>query len=240
MKKMFILILMVTVFASLFSQTWKIDKTEANQVTLSRDDGKVATAITTTELSLESVAKIGSALNAAWSMPGLKADKASVQVDTIDSFRFVIYPTEFKYQDIDLKSYLPSGIAFQYNTTLFYDIVLKVKDVMPKISGAYISPDDVLKLMREATIMPERFMSDMNIQERLQKLENAIMAISKKGLFKKASSVSDEVVLAIRSLYNENPKITRDEAAEYLKSQGIEASSSDINAVFMVHLGNIE
>ena len=76
--------------------------------------------------------------------------------------------------------------------------------------------------------------------QRLDRLENAVMALSKKGIFVKASKVNSEIVLAVRSLYNENPDLTQKQILSILKEQGMKVSASDVAAVRLVYLGIID
>lgn len=239
MKRFVITLFLFVVSFMLFAESWTLQEQDGFLSTLVSKDKKTTNVISETSLNNTLIEKIGNCLDTIWAIPGLKGKEASVKVDSDGVFRLVVYPTDFTYKEINLKDFLPSGIGFLYNSALFYDVTLKVNDFMPKTAGAYISPDDFLEELRTATIMPDMYMADTYMFKRIERLETAVMALSKKSLFTKATKVNEEVVIAVRSLYNENPSITQKEVVTKLKEKGMQVTTNDVNAVFMVYLGII-
>lgn len=240
MKKVIISVVFVLLSGIIFAQEWSVSGTQGSRSTLTGPEGKTAAVYSEIPLTEDIIQKVGGALTAVWALPGIEGSSSTVMVEEPSIFRFVIYPDKLMYNNNDFKSFFPSGMAFYYNTALFYDITMKVGDLMPKVAGAYVSPDDLLSEIKSASIMPDMYMYDTYFLKRLERLEKALMAVSKKNIFGQTSEVSEDIVLAVRSMYNENPKITKKEVADKLKQKNIKATAADINAVFMVYLGRIE
>lgn len=240
MKKIFILLLFIGLTFFAFGNEWDIKEVSDGLFEGRRSDGKNVVVLIENGVSEAVVEKITNSLDVVWSIPGIQGTKASVNVESDTKFRFIIYPTELIYEDINLAENLPSGMAFYYDSALFYDVNLKVDNLVPRVTGAYISPDDLLIQLKTATSAPDLYMYDEYVLERLDRLENAVMALSKKGLFAKPSEVPVETVLAIRSIYNDNPDLTPKQILNILKEQGIKASASDVAAVRLVYLGIID
>lgn len=240
MKKIIFSVIFLGVFFTLSAQNWVVTETKGSQYIIESSDSKKTIVYSNTILSDALLQKIGNCLNAAWAIPGIEGSSASLKVESESVFRFVLYPDSFSYKNNDFNALLPSGLGFYYNSALFYDITMMVGDLMPKVAGAYASPDDLLSEMHSASIMPDMYMYDTYFLKRLERLEKALMAESKRNIFGKTSEVSEDIVLTIKSMYNENPSITKREVAEKLKQKNIKATTADINAVFMVYLGIIE
>lgn len=240
MKKYNIKVIFLFISMCLSAQQWTITTKSASVVEGTREDGKKVSIVSSSNISKDVIKKITNCLDTVWSINGLKGVASTVNVEDNSKFRFVIHPTSLKYGEEELVVYLPSGMAFFYDNALFYDTVVKVGDVLPKITGAYISAKDYVEEIKNASVFPDLYLYDTYILARIEKVEKALMALSKKGIFSKPSEVSPEVVLAVRSLYNSNPDITQKEILSELKSQGISASAGDIAAVYMVYLGIIE
>lgn len=224
----------------LAAESWSADVSDDGTKTLSRADGKTVTVSDGAAVSEASISRLTACLDTVWAIPGLKGSKAVAAFADDDSFRFVLYPDSLSYGDKDLAQFMPSGLAFRFDTALFYDVTVKVDELIPRVQGAYIDPDAFLSQLSEAVRSPEMFLSDSFIIERLERLEAAVMALSKKGVFSKAALVDPELVYIIKSIYNENPGMTQKEMAAELKQKGYAASSADIAAVYMVYLGLIE
>jgi len=240
MKKTFAIIVLTLFTFFVFANEWTISQVSENLYEGTREDGKNVSIFTHSELSSELLDKIKNCLNVAWNIPGIEGSKTSVNVEENSTFRFIVYPTALNYENLDLSKYLPVGISFYYDTALFYDVTLKVENLVPKITGAYISPKDLLSELKNVTISPDLYMSDDYILERIARLENAVMALSKKSVFSKIAEVDPALVFAIRSLYNENPNLTSKQILSILKEQGFTVSASDVSAVRLVFLGIID
>lgn len=240
MKKNIAFLLLVMIMVSAFCEQWKIDKKSGSLIEVTSENQKKASIVISSDISEDVISKITSCLDTLWLIPGIEGKKASVNVENDSKFRLVLYPSSLLLDGEELVVYLPSGMAFVYDNALFYDTVLKVGDVLPKVAGAYISAEDYVSEIKNASVFPDLYLYDTYILARIEKIEQALMALSKKGIFSKPSEVSSEVVLAVRSLYNSNPDITQKEILSELKSQGISASAGDIAAVYMVYLGIIE
>jgi len=240
MKKISLSVLIVLLSCALFAQGWTLTGTQGARSTMEGPEGKKAVLYSDIPVTDEIIQKVGNALTTVWALPGLEGSSSTVMLEEASVFRFVVYPDKLVYNKSDFKEFFPSGMAFYYNNALFYDITMKVGDLMPKVAGAYISPEDLLGEIKSASIMPDMYMYDTYFLKRLERLEKALMAVSKKNLFGQTTEVSEDIVLAVRSMYNENPKITKKEVADKLKQKNIKATAADINAVFMVYLGRIE
>lgn len=224
----------------LFAESWSSSSQPDGSVTLSRADGKTVTIQNGTGVSEANLSKLTSCLDTVWALPGLKGSRASAAFSETGTFRFAIIPESLSYEGKDLAQYLPSGLAFRFDTALFYDVTVKVNELIPRVQGAYIAPDAFLSELSAAIRSPELYLSDSYVFDRLERLEAAVMALSKKGIFSKAALVDPELVLVIKSIYNENPGMTQKDMASELKQRGYTASSADIGAVYMVYLGLIE
>lgn len=224
----------------LAAESWSASTADDGSKTLTRADGKTVTVAAGASVTDAAVSKLTACLDTAWAIPGLKGTRASAAFADDGSFRFVLYPESLSYEGKDLVQYLPSGLAFRFDTALFYDVTVKVDELIPRVQGAYIAPDAFLSQLSEAVRSPELFLADAYVFERLERLEAAVMALSKKGVFAKAALVEPEIVLAIKSIYNENPGMTQKEMVSALKQRGYAASSADVSAVYMVYLGLIE
>ncbi len=238
-KGTMLMLLLCLVQVAAFTNTWTISE-ENGQKILKDETGKTCEVFSDVVISEDTLDRIETALNTLWSIPGLKGTRGRVNVEPGNYFHFIIYPETLVYNDMDFKPYLPSGLSFRYDSALFYDVTLKVGAYLPRVSGAYVSPDDFLDQLYSVYIMPELYLHGDVLLRRIERLEDALMAISKKTLFTKHSVVSDEIVLEIILLHNQNPNITVDEVHDIFKEKGIDASKKDIEAVFMVYLGKFE
>ncbi len=240
MKKMILIVLLCSLCVSMaFSNTWALSE-DGGKTTLKDETGKVVELFSNTRVTAEEITRIGTALNTIWAIPGLTGTRGRVNIEPGDYYHFILYPDSFIYNGIEFKDYMPSGLSFRYDSALFYDITLKVDDFLPRSSGAYVSPDDFLEQLYSVYILPELYLQGDVLLRRIERLESALMAISKKGLFSKSSEVKDEIVIAVVLLHNENPNITIKEATDALKEQGLDASKKDVEAVFMIYLGEFE
>lgn len=238
-RKAVVLLAAVIMCPLLMAESWTSATSGEGILTLSRADGKTVT-VAGASATDTAISKLTACLDTAWAIPGLKGSRASAAFADNGSFRFVLYPEALSYEGKDFVQYLPSGLAFRFDTALFYDVTVKVDELIPRVQGAYIAPDAFLSQLSEAVRFPEQFLSDSYVFDRLERLEAAVMALSKKGVFAKAAVVEPELVLIIKSIYNENPGMTQKEMAAELKQRGYAASSADIAAVYMVYLGLIE
>lgn len=218
---------------------WTIvsEQVEKNDIitVLSNTAGQNARVISSKKLTDSDAFALQNALQAISTIETLTFDNVAVRMEE-SGFKLVVQPTFLQYKDIDLLPYIPQGLAFQYKDALFYDIVLKVDSLMPKLTGVFIDGRGLLNTIYAAVCFPDMYMIDTNITSRIERLEYALMALSKKGLFSKPSAVSSEIVYGVLSLYNENPNITRQEAIKQLKAKNIAVTQADIDAVFLLYI----
>ncbi len=238
-KAVFIVLLCSLCVSVVFSNTWNLSE-ESGSTLLEDETGKAVELFSSTRITTEEVDTISTVLDTIWAIPGLNGTRGRVTIEPGDYYHFILYPDSFIYNGIEFKDYMLSGLSFRYESALFYDITLKVGDFLPRSSGAYVSPNDFLEQLYSVYILPELYVQGDVLLQRIERLENALMAISKKGLFSKSSEVKDEIVIAVVLLHNENPNITIKEATDVLKEQGLDASKKDVEAVFMVYLGKFE
>ncbi|MDR2794035.1 MAG: hypothetical protein LBB61_10315 [Treponema sp.] len=203
---------------------------------LSGPGGRTASVISAAALGRSDIAAIGSSLNTVWAIPGLKGTDASARLDS-DGFRLVAYPTSFIAGGRDLMPFLPSGLSFYFRTSLFYDISLKVNDFIPKVTGAYVSPEGLIRHVSAAILIPEMYLYDQSLMERIERLENALMAALKKA--GPTSGVSSEIVRAVANICNENPGITPEAALKELKTRKFKTSIKEVRAVYFVLFGGL-
>jgi hypothetical protein len=223
------------------AEEWSVlqEKTQgANQMVtvLSGSGGRTANVISAAALGKSDIAGIGGALSAVWAIPGLKGTEASVRLDP-DGFRLVAYPTSFVSEGRNLMPFLPSGLSFYFRTSLFYDISLKVDDFIPKVTGAYISPEGFIRHISAAILMPEMYLYDQSLMDRIERLEKALMAALKKA--GPTSGVSSDFVLAVANIHNEKPDITPEMMLKELKTRGFKTNIKEVRAVYFVLFGGI-
>ena len=223
---------------------WKITKPATpenpNRVEIATFEGKNASVtISGGFISEDKVASIGRALDAAWLVPNLKIKSVTVYMEDAEKFRFVLFPETFTYEDVDLCQFLPSGIAFSYNGALFYDVILKVGNVKPRLNGAYVEPADFASQLYKAILCPDMILEG-NMQERVSRLEQALLGLASRGFFARPSKISNELIQHVRMMYSENNLITKKEVMAQLKEQGIKCTSAEIDTIFVVLLGIIE
>ena len=224
---------------------WKIQDSAENEgtniVKIATFDGKTASINIGGNSNIEKLWKpIGRALDAAWQIPGMKAERAAVYVDDSAHFRFVIFPTSFVYKDINLCEYLPSGMAFSYDSSLVYDVVLKVGELMPRVTGIFVSEKNLVELLYNAVIAPDVYMYDDNLTARVERLEKALLALAPKSMYSKPYEIDPELIQIVKKLYSENNNITKKEVIAWLKQQKIKYTQSDIDTIFVVLLGIYE
>lgn len=224
---------------------WKIqdspENNASNTMKIATFDGKVASINIGENADIEKLLKpIGRALDAAWQIPGMKAEKAAVYADDASHFRLVIFPTSFVYKDINLCEYLPSGIAFSYDSSLVYDVMLKVGDLMPRVTGIFVSEKELAELLYNAAIAPDVYMYDDNLVARVERLEKALLALAPKSMYSKPYEIDPGLIQIVKKLYSENSNITKKEVTAWLKQQKIKYSQSDIDTIFVVLLGIYE
>lgn len=188
-------------------------------------------------LSDERLTAIGRALDATWNIPGLTVKQTSVYVETDRKFRFVIFPSSLIYEENELKDFLPSGITFVYDTSLIYDVVLKVNNVKPRVKGTFVSAEDFALLVYRATIFPDLYLYDNDLANRVERLEKAVLSLAPRGFYARPYSISPEVIQFVKNMYNENNNITKKEVIAALKEQKIKYASSDVDAIFAVLFG---
>lgn len=229
------LMFFVFITSTTFANTW----TFQDSGTVTDTTGKECIIFSDITISSEMQELISNTLDVLWAIPGLSGTKSSVMVDSDNYFFFTIYPESLVYQEIELNDFLPSGLSFRYEYSLFYDATLKVDDYLPRITGAYVSPTGLLDQLYEVTIMPELYVHGDVLLERIARLESAVMALSKKSVFSQPKSVSDDIVLEVVAAYKKNPNITVSEVVSQLKEDGMAVAKKDVEAVFMVYLGII-
>lgn len=235
MKKTILITILAFLSASIFANTWTLQSPGL----LTDSTGKECQIFSDMTISSEMQDLISNTLTAIWAIPGLTGTKSSVMVDSDDYCFFTIYPESFMYKDVDLNQYMPSGLSFRYEKSLFYDVTLKVNEYLPRITGAYVSPTGLLDQLYEVSIMPELYVHGDVLLQRIARLESAVMAIANKGVFSGPSAISTETVLAVVTAYTQNPDITISEIVTVLKEQGLKASKKEVEAIFMVYLGII-
>jgi hypothetical protein len=197
--------------------------------------GRAARVVSQSALTPADAAIIGGCLDAIWAIPGLQGRDALVRADD-SGFRIVVTPASFSYGGRDFVPLLPSGLAFYYQSSLFYDVTLKVDSYMPKVTGAYISPEGFLDRLDAAVKMPDLFMEDRgSLQTRVERLEAALMAVIAKSPPK--IGIDRELVTAIMNARHESPDITPAETVSLLKEQGLRATVKQVSAVFFVYFG---
>lgn len=221
---------------------WKIKENSENEKTnvieIATFDGRIASINIDDNLNLEKILKpIGRALDAAWEIPGMKADRAAVYVEDLSRFRLVVFPTSFVYKDINLCEYLPSGIAFSYDASLVYDVLLKVGDLMPRVTGIFISEKDLAELLYHAVIAPDVYVYDDSLAARIERLEKALLALAPKAMYSKPYEIDPELIQTVKKLYSENNDISKKEVIAWLKQRKIKYTQSDIDTIFVVLLG---
>jgi len=221
---------------------WKIKENSENEKTnvieIATFDGRIASINIDDNLNLEKILKpIGRALDAAWEIPGMKADRAAVYVEDLSRFRLVVFPTSFVYKDINLCEYLPSGIAFSYDASLVYDVLLKVGDLMPRVTGIFISEKDLAELLYHAVIAPDVYVYDDSLAARVERLEKALLALAPKAMYSKPYEIDPELIQTVKKLYSENNDISKKEVIAWLKQRKIKYTQSDIDTIFVVLLG---
>ncbi|MBO4731186.1 MAG: hypothetical protein J5597_00065 [Spirochaetaceae bacterium] len=228
-----------------FYEGWKITVPatleNSNRCEIGTYDGKKATVIMNSGLLTNvQLDAIGRALDAAWALPGLDVKLATVFAENDKNFRFVLYPSSLRYGNTQLVEYLPSGLTFSYNTALFYDVVLKVWDLVPRVTGAYVSPDDFVAALYKATIVPDLYMYDNDLVERVERLEKALLSLSTKSFFAKPYQIDESLIQYVKNMYNANKNITKKDVTAALKTDGIKYKMSDIDTIFVILLGIYE
>lgn len=221
---------------------WKIKEISENGKTnvteIATFDGRIASIYIDESLDLEKIIKpIGRALDAAWEIPGMKAERAAVYVEDQSRFRLVVFPTSFVYKDINLCEYLPSGIAFSKDASLVYDVLLKVGDLMPRVTGIFISEKDLAELLYYAVTAPDIYVHDDNLSARVERLEKALLALAPEAVYSKPYEINPELIQIVKKLYSENNNISKKEVIAWLKQRKIKFSQSDIDTIFVVLLG---
>ncbi len=223
---------------------WKITKNATlenpNRVEIATFEGKTASVtISGGFISDEKVAAIGRALDAAWLVPDLVIKSVSVYMEDTERFRFVLFPETFTYNDIDLCQFLPSGIAFSYSGALFYDVILKVGNVKPRLNGTYVEPADFAAQLYKGVMFPDMILEG-NLQDRVARLEQALLGLASRGFYARPSKIDTELIQQVRMMYSENNLITKKEVMARLKEEGIKYTSAEIDTIFVVLLGVIE
>ncbi|MCQ2593817.1 MAG: hypothetical protein MJ196_00995 [Treponemataceae bacterium] len=223
---------------------WKITRNATpenpNRVEIATFEGKTASVtISGGFISDDKVAAIGRALDAAWLVPDLVIKSVSVYMEDTERFRFVLFPESFTYNDLDLCQFLPSGIAFSYSGALFYDVILKVGNVKPRLNGTYVEPADFAAQVYKGVMFPDMILEG-NLQDRVARLEQALLGLASRGFYARPSKIDIELIQQVRMMYSENNLITKKEVMAKLKEQGIKYTSAEIDTIFVVLLGVIE
>lgn len=203
---------------------------------LSDTRGRTARVVSMAALGKMDIAAISNSLNTVWAIPDMNGTEASVRLDA-DGFRLVVYPTSFVSEGRDLIPFLPSGLSFYFRTSLFYDISLKVEGFIPKVTGAYVSPEGLIRHLSAAILMPDMYLYDQSLLERVERLESAVMAALKKSGPKEGVSI--EIVLAVANICNEKPGISPEAVLKELKAQKFKTDIKEVRAVYFVLFGGI-
>lgn len=212
-----------------------------NQFEIATFDGRTASIIVDNYFTSESQLKpIEKALDAVWKIPGMQSNKAAVYVENESKFRFVLFPASFVYKDIELCDYLPSGIAFSYDSSLVYDVALKVGDLLPRVTGAFVSEKDFAELLYRAATLPDLYVNDADLTARVERLEKALLALAPKALYSRPYEIDPDLIQKVKILYRENNNITKKEIIAQLKQQKVKYSQSDIDTICIVLLGIYE
>ncbi|MDR0644117.1 MAG: hypothetical protein LBG05_04260 [Treponema sp.] len=240
-KKTTICLLLVCVGLNAQERVWERRnerKDDAGTVTeLVSSDARVCRVISTNSLGDSDARVISNSLNAVWAIPGLRGTESSARMDekSDGGFRLVVYPVSFMNGGEELSGYFPSGMTFYFRTSLFYDISMKVDDLMPKVTGAFVSPEGLIKHISAAILMPEMYMFDQSLLGRIDRLEKALIAALAKSAPK--VGVSPETTLAVLNEYNANPNQNSEAVFTALKKKGLKTNIKEVRAVLWTHFG---
>jgi hypothetical protein len=240
-RKIAVCLLFVCLGLGAQERTWKKQNERKEGVEtiteLTSSGGLVCRVVSATELKDSDALVIGSSLNAIWAIPGMRGTEASARMDDRGDggFRLVVYPASFMNGGEDLSGYFPSGMAFYFYTSLFYDISMKVGDFMPKITGAFVSPEGLIKHVSAAVLMPDMYMFDQSLAGRIDRLEKALVAALAKSAPK--AGVSPETALAVLNEYNAAPNQTPQTILAALKKKGFKTNIKEVRAVLWTYFG---
>ncbi|MDR0785659.1 MAG: hypothetical protein LBE74_07245 [Treponema sp.] len=227
--------------AGLNAQEWekRNERKEGSETVteLASSGGLVCRVVSANELNDADARVVGASLNAVWAIPGMRGTESSAYMDEKGDggFRLVVYPESFTNGGEELSGYFPSGMAFYYHTSLFYDISMKVGDFMPKVTGAFVSPDGLIKHVSAAILMPEMYMFDQSLLGRIDRLEKALVAALAKSAPK--TGVSPETTLAVLNEYNANPNQNAEAVFAALKKKGLKTNVKEVRAVLWTYFG---
>lgn len=224
---------------------WKISVPASadapNVVEIATFDGKTASINVPGGLLTDmQVLYIGRSIDAIWTIPGLYIKQIYVYVESGGKFRFVFIPESFVYNEKELREFLPSGMTFSYDNSLYFDVVLKVDGLRPRVQGIYVSPEDFADSIYRATVVPDLYMYDNELSERVSRLEKALLALSSKGFYARPSVIDEGLIQFVKNMYNENKNITKQEVITELKNQKIKYSTHEVDTIFAVLLGIYE
>ncbi|MDR1127042.1 MAG: hypothetical protein LBL06_02815 [Treponema sp.] len=238
-----IVVCLLFVCVGLNAQEWakRNERKEGAEIVteLASSGGRVCRVVSANGLKDSDARVIGASLNTVWAIPGMRGTEASARMNESGDgrFRLVVYPVSFTNGGEELSGYFPSGMSFYFYTSLFYDISMKVGDLMPKVTGAFVSPEGLIKHISAAILMPEMYMFEQSLLGRIDRLERALIAALAKSAPK--GGVSPATALAVLNEYNAAPNQSPEMVFAALKKKGFKTNVKEVRAVLWTYFGNI-
>lgn len=247
MKKYLSFFLYLFCIYLIFSNEWKINY-ENDDMFFKDNQNHVISVITNLDLNEELVSFIGDYLSKIWDIPQLKGNLGSVVIDgnnnKLESFRFVIKPSECKFKKIDLAAFMPSGMSFSYKKNendkfdFFYEIIVCSKNKMPKISSVFSSSAEMLEHIYAAAMMPELYV-EKYVDEQVTRLENAMYLLKNNKLKDSQQIINSNNMIAIYNLLLENQNISCTEIINNLVTKNIFVTTAEVDAVCIISFGKL-
>jgi hypothetical protein len=157
-----------------------------------------------------------------------------------------LIPSELKYSDKDLTSYLSSGMIFSVeNSVLVYNFRIRKDNYFLRINGSFVSEKVLCDKLLEAVSTPQTFVQRrdpdylLSTLDKLSRenelLKRAVIALSNRGIFSSDGPVDDKLIDRVITIKTQKPAITPKEIEEILDKEKMSYTSRAVILILNVY-----
>lgn len=158
----------------------------------------------------------------------------------------ILIPSELKYNDTDLTSYLTTGMIFSVeNSVLVYNFRIRKDNYFLRINGSFVSEKVLCDKLVEAVSTPQTFVQRRDpdyllatldkLSRENEALKRAVIALSNRGIFSSDGPVDDKLIDRVITIKTQNPTITPKEIEATLDKEKISYTSRAVILILNVY-----
>lgn len=160
----------------------------------------------------------------------------------------IIIPLEIMHNNANLSGAVPAGITMTYypeKDVLRYDFRMMKDNLLMRISGDYRNEnemvskliyayDNPLSYLRRGD--PESLLQDIEeLNEKLEKIRQAFIYLNNEDWINRYKTISQETILKIIQLKQQNSKLTQKELWKELKKQKVKITRRELELVLIIY-----